>query len=202
MKEKIIKITIIIALVFIVIYNIFLKKLSNNTSQNDIDYIVSNSENIVNSNETKTNEIKIYITGEIKNSGVYELEEGSRVEDAIHIAGGLTEEADLSNVNLAAPLEDAVKIYIPNVNDALDDEKNILSSDGPSSSTSSSNGKININKATASELENIPSVGPSTAQKIITYREENGKFSSIDDIKNVSGIGDKTFENIKDYISI
>lgn len=202
MKEKIIKITIIIALVFIVIYNVFLKKLSNNTSKNDIDYIVSNSENIVNSIETKTNEIKIYITGEIKNSGVYELEEGSRVEDAIHIAGGLTEEADLSNVNLAAPLEDAVKIYIPNVNDALDDEKNILSSDSPSSSTSSSNGKININKATASELENIPSVGPSTAQKIITYREENGKFSSIDEIKNVSGIGDKTFENIKDYISI
>ena len=97
-------------------------------------------------------------------------------------------------------LEDAAKIYIPNSND--DEDTGIISSEISSSTPSNKNQKININKANAQDLESVPGIGPSTAEKIVTYRNENGKFSSIDDLKNVTGIGEKKLESIKDYISI
>ena len=122
--------------------------------------------------------------------------------------GGLTDNADLTNINLAYILEDGEKIYIPKKGEEPPNESSAASSSDQSSSysnysaTSTKNNKININKATQTELETIPSVGPSTALKIIEYREQNGKFKSIEDIKNVSGIGDAKYEKMKDYITV
>ena len=138
--------------------------------------------------------IMVDICGEVVNPMVVSLEEGSRVEDAIKAAGGVTDNADLTQINRAAFLVDGDKIIIPSIN--FEDGS---SSDGVSTN-SISDGKININTAGSEELQNLDGVGPVTAEKIIEYRESNGMFKTIEDIKNVSGIGDKTFEKFKDDI--
>ena len=151
------------------------------------------------------NKIVIHITGEVEEEGVIELEKGARISDAIEEAGGTTEEADLSNVNLAYSLSDGQKVKIPNINEK--DEEIIVVEEKAGDNiiiegNKSKEEKININKAAQTEIETLPGIGPSTALKIITYRNEHGKFKNIEDIKNVSGIGDSKFENIKEYICV
>ena len=144
------------------------------------------------------NKIVIHITGEVEEEGVIELEKGARISDAI-------EEADLSNVNLAYSLSDGQKVKIPNINEK--DEEIIVVEEKAGDNiiiegNKSKEEKININKAAQTEIETLPGIGPSTALKIINYRNEHGKFKNIGDIKNVSGIGDSKFENIKEYICV
>ena len=143
----------------------------------------------------------VHIVGEVKKQGIVEIKEGARIADVIKKAGGETEEADLSKINLAYPVEDGEKIYIPNKNDKEDLEY-ITEGIGNEKVYNNEESKININKASQVELETLPGIGPSTALKIIEYREENGKFEQIEDIKNVSGIGDAKFENIKESICV
>lgn len=168
-------------------------------------------------NNLKDEVIIVHITGAVRNWGVIELPINSRIADAIEKAGGLTEDADISNVNLAYVLEDGMKIKIPSINDIVENEvddsestenyistesgKNITTFSGTNTSTSKVN-IVNINTATQTELETLPGIGTSTALKIINYRNENGKFTSIEDIKNVNGIGESKFENIKKLICI
>lgn len=161
---------------------------------------------VVTETEPQATMIMVDIGGEVKNPMVAELAEGSRVEDAIKAAGGVTEDADLIDINRAAFLEDGDKILIPTKLEANDGETAGSTSPGVSNSsskgsyTSYSSGKININTAESEELQQLDGVGPVTAEKIIEYRESNGRFESIEDIKNVSGIGEKTFEKMKDDI--
>ena len=138
------------------------------------------------------------------------LKDGSRIEDAIEAAGGLTENADISKVNLAYVLEDGIKIKIPSSSeedigdgDVLIDGsgENVVEKDD--SQSTNQNGKgININKADETELQTLPGIGASLASRIVEYRKQNGKFANIEDIKNVSGIGDSKFSNIKDLITV
>ena len=159
-------------------------------------------------NDTETEEtkekIKIHIAGAVNKEGLYELEEEQRIADAIEIAGGLKNDADLSDINLASKLEDGMKIYIPTINENTNENtntQNINSTENPNTQGRTTD-KININTASQSELDTLPGIGPSTALKIIKYREENGKFKSIEDIKEVSGIGESKYEQIKDLIKI
>ena len=145
------------------------------------------------SDSIEDDSIKVHITGEINNPGLIELTSGDRILDAIEKAGGVTDMADTSKVNLAYILSDGEKIYIPSIND----EDDVEFIEG-----STTNSKVNINTATLEQLQTLNGVGESIAQSIIAYREENGKFSSIEEIKNVSGIGDSKFEKIKDYITV
>lgn len=182
--------------------------------------IVINRENIIESgNESngesleKTDEMLIiHITGEVKNWGVIELPQGSRIIDAVNKAGGFTDSADVEAVNLAYVLSDGVKIYIPSKNEeeigdftteeyiTTDSGDNVIT--GGEKMEENKNELVNINKATQTELETLPGIGPSTALKIISYRNENGAFLSVEDIKNVSGIGDSKFESIRDLICV
>ena len=199
-KEKKIKLAITIAIGIIVIIGII--KIV------DIYYEKNNTEKISMSNfiENETEDkkgntkIKVYITGEVKNQGVIELEEGDRIADAIEKAGGQTEQASLKNVNLAYQLEDGQKIYIPNVND---NETEIID-DGASGVVDDTTNQtvVNINKADETELQSLNGIGESLATSIVQYRKENGKFETIEDLKNVPGIGDSKFENIKEYIKV
>jgi len=209
----------IILSIFLIIYYIYYKNNNHNkyeTILNDENIVfdkekeenLQESDNEVQNPEDEGNEIIIvHITGEVKNWGVIELEKGARVMDAVNKAGGLTEEADVEKVNLAYILSDGVKIYIPSKNNENDIEY-IIEESGEKVVTEekkmekANNALININNATQTELESLPGIGPSTALKIILYREENGKFSSIEDIKNVSGIGENKFNNIKQLICI
>lgn len=141
--------------------------------------------------------IMVDVGGEVVNPMVVELEEGSRVEDAIKAAGGVTGNADLTEINRADFLDDGEKILIP----SKQQERSSFDSGVKGSGYSLySDDRININTADSEELQMLDGVGPATAQKIIDYREANGSFKKIEDIKNVSGIGDKTFEKLKDDI--
>lgn len=149
-------------------------------------------------------EIYIHITGEIKNEGVITLKKGSRIIDAIEKAGGVTENADLSKINLVYILSDGQKLVIPKQN-ANNNEPTITSEGGTNiiqSEVNDKSKKININTATQTELETITGVGPSLAGKIIEYRKKNGKFKSKEDVKNVTGIGESKYETIKELIDI
>lgn len=148
--------------------------------------------------------ITVHITGEVNYSGVVILKSGDRVVDAIEAAGGETAEADLNKLNLAYILNDGEKIYIPNKNETSENEEYITSEigEGISNTNNEATSKININSATAEQLTQLPGVGEATANKIISYRQENGKFQNIEDLKNVPGIGSSKFENIKELISV
>jgi competence protein ComEA len=135
------------------------------------------------------------------NPDVYELSCGSIVKDAIEAAGGPTGEADLNRINLARRVHDEEQIYVPQRGE---ESPPVSPPSGSSlSSPSSQEGdKVNINTATAKELNTLPGIGPVKAQSIIDYRTTNGPFRSIEDLKNVSGIGDATFEKLKEKITV
>ncbi|WP_049945373.1 helix-hairpin-helix domain-containing protein [Butyrivibrio sp. AC2005] len=166
---------------------------------------------------TRPETIMVHVCGAVLCEGVYELPAGSRVVDAIKAAGGFMQDADSEFVNQALILEDGVKIKIPTTEETLtagtagvSDEMNPGSdtagitgmSTTDESSSSENGGKVNINTATESELCTIPGIGPGRAKNIISYREEKGKFGTIEDIKKVSGIKDKFFSKIKDHITV
>ena len=212
-KELIIKIGCICIIIIISVFLILFY--SQNENQNEVydnffeidnieNTIIFDEKNISNTieNQINTEKIKVYITGEVNSPGVKEVEEGARIEDIIIIAGGLTEFANISKVNLAYKLEDGQKIYIPNVNEKVEEYITEENGEGIVEKTDKSFGKININTADVGKLCELPGVGESLASRIIQYREENGKFKSIDDLKNVSGIGEKKFESLKEYIVI
>ena len=203
------KIVIVIAVLIIMIGIIYQIKKSNEelkeiSYQNVIAQNVQETAEIIEEDTTEKEYIKIHITGQIKNSGIIELEVGSRISDAIEKAGGITEFANLDEVNLAYCLEDGQKLYIPSIEEK--DVEYITENNGENiiqdTKVSSASKVININKADKEDLEKIPGVGPSMAEKIVNYREENGYFNSIEDLKNISGIGEKKFESMREYISV
>jgi len=150
--------------------------------------------------EIKNEKILVHVAGEVLNSGVYELESGARVIDALMAAGGATSLANLDIINLAAPISDGEKIYIPSVIEKINQFNQ--NSSFTSYSSGGSSGKININTADASELQKLTGIGPGKAKSIIDYRNKNGPFKNVDDLLNVSGIGEKTLEKIRDEIVV
>lgn len=147
------------------------------------------------------NEMKVYISGEISKEGVYEFEDGDRLDDLIKKAGGLTENANAKDLNLAMKLEDEMKIYIPSIYEVSSDDANdtipIITSD----SKDSSKDKVNINNASKEELMTLPNIGDKRADSILEYRESN-KFETVEDLKNVNGIGEKFYQSLKDLITV
>ncbi|MGB9886015.1 MAG: helix-hairpin-helix domain-containing protein [Moorellales bacterium] len=143
--------------------------------------------------------LRVHVAGAVARPGVYELPAGSRVIDAVQAAGPLPE-ADVNALNLAAPLADGQKVTVP------------LKGEVPAQATvgtgitgiaaTGGSGQININTATAQELEALPGIGPTLARRIVAYREEHGPFRTVEDIKNVSGIGEGRFAQIKDLITV
>lgn len=203
-KQKIIVVVLIIIMCIVIGYYIISK--TEKYDYSDIEKIsnIIEEDQEVDDNIIE-NKIVIHITGEVEEEGVIELAKGARISDAIEEAGGTTEKADLSNVNLAYSLSDGQKVKIPNINEK--DEEIIVVEEKAGDNiiiegNKSKEEKININKAAQTEIETLPGIGPSTALKIINYRNEHGKFKNIGDIKNVSGIGDSKFENIKEYICV
>lgn len=158
--------------------------------------------------------IFVHIDGYINNPGVYEIKENDRIKTLIDKAGGFKEGYSIKNINLAAKLSDGDKIYIPSVSEEKNSENNNnininssgkgqnVKTDRNNVSIMKNNSKININTANISELKQITGIGESTANKIIDYRENVGKFKKIEDIKEVKGIGDAKYESLKNKITI
>ncbi len=201
----------VVAIIICIIVCFFIDK-NNQYNENTIieTSVIQENNNIQQVNESVNNKLYIHISGEVNCPGVIEINNGSRIIDVIESAGGLTANADTSNVNLAYQVEDGQKIVIPSISDKdkeLSEGVNnsiIQNDDGGAvmADTNENNLKININKATQSELESITGIGSSTASKIIEYRKLHGKFNKIEDIKNVSGIGNAKFEGLKDQICV
>lgn len=134
-------------------------------------------------------DVFVYVCGAVQREGVYKLPAGSRVYEAVEMAGGFREDAATSEVNQAEMLKDETKVYVPTIAETI-------------SAESEDDGKINLNKATKEELMSLPGVGDSRAESIIQYRNENGGFKNIEEIKQISGIKEGLFEKIKHLIKI
>lgn len=165
----------------------FIKDKKDDVAINDV------FEETVTDEKSSKETITVYVNGEVKKPGVYNLKEDSRTEDLIKISGGFTEKANRERLNLAKRLKDEDYIYVDKL-DTMEDGTVLKGKDKDS--------KINLNKASKEELKSIPGIGDVTAEKIINYREENNGFNSIEDIKNIDRIGEKTFEKIKDKLDI
>ena len=202
------KIVIIVLLILIIVgVGIVLSKSINRED----NFIVNRASDISENNPVIQKEVPpliIHITGAVKNPGVYQLKSTDRIVDAVKIAGGETEEANLDLINLAALLKDGQKIIVPSkiynengeeINKNIDNNTGVMYS---SSSSGSISGKININTANATMLQALPGIGPVLSERIVEYRNQNGFFGVIDDIKDVSGIAEKKFEGIKDLICV
>lgn len=175
-----------------------------NNKKNEIIEEIESGEVFIEEEKEEVKTIFIDIGGEVNNPGLYELPEGSRVNDAINIASGVTKDADLTNVNLAYILEDAIKILIPKkevkkVSQTVPLQKSVVTT---AITSQNEVGKININTATKEQLKELNGIGDATANKIINYRAEKGNFKNIEELKNVSGIGDSKYNSVKEKICI
>ncbi len=137
-------------------------------------------------------EVMVYVAGEVVSPGVVRMREGSRVIDALEQAGGPTPDADLEALNLAQPLQDGQKILVPRMGGGVAEQQ----------AQKGGSGKVNINLAAREELEKLPGIGPTLAERIVAYRESKGGFKSVEELKKVSGIGEKKFMEIRDLVEV
>ncbi|WP_302654338.1 helix-hairpin-helix domain-containing protein [uncultured Clostridium sp.] len=217
-NKKITGLVIITIIIFIVSIFLYKQKSSNafkeeymteifeEESNDNMEYTETLEEDTTTINEDSIdrNKIIVEIKGEVAKPDVYQLEEGSIIKDLIDMAGGVTEEADLSRINRAEELLNHELIIIGNINDET--ESSVVQNNSTYSSNGNNSDKgstlININTADLEQLKGITGIGNIKAQSIIDYREANGGFKSLEELKNVDGIGDKTFEKIKEQITL
>jgi competence protein ComEA len=136
--------------------------------------------------------VTVHVTGAVARPGVYELPAGSRVQDAVDLAGGSTPEGDPNSLNLAAVVGDAARVYVPLVGE----DAPLLVAGEPVPQ-----GPVDVNRASAGELDDLPGIGPATAAAIVTERERNGPFVSVDDLDRVQGIGPVKLEGLRDLVT-
>ena len=140
--------------------------------------------------------ITVDVKGAVKSPGIYDLPVGSRINDAVQKAGGLTDNADSKSINLAQRISDEALVYVPTKEEATNQEAY------SNATKTKENKKVNLNKASLEELKQVKGLGAKRAQDIIDHRESNGKFKSVDELKKVSGIGAKTIEKLKEYVTV
>lgn len=208
-RQQIVILFMVVIVIFITFFNISRKDSEKESifedDVNKLSLLEDNqvSDNDINSNDVESQEVNgtimVHISGQVYKPGLIELENGSRVIDAVNKAGGMKSEADIDRINLAKKVVDEEKIYIPKIGEevsGIDVSTNLCEG-----STSEDTGKVNINNCTKEDLMTLSGIGEVLATRIIEYRETN-EFKSINDIMNVSGIGAKKFENIKNHITV
>ncbi|WP_410050691.1 helix-hairpin-helix domain-containing protein [Actinomyces sp. MRS3W] len=152
----------------------------------------------------ETGELVIHVAGAVTTPGVVTLPAGSRVVDAIDAAGGALPDADTDQLNLARVLQDGEQVRVPHQGEDAStwEEQTGVSGDGSRDTGAGAGGRININTASATELETLPGIGPALAQRIVDYREEHGPFAAVDDLTEVSGIGAAKLEALRDEVTV
>ncbi|MEI2471026.1 helix-hairpin-helix domain-containing protein [Peribacillus frigoritolerans] len=161
-------------------------------------------EQSVNESAAEPEIIKVDVKGAVKSPGIFTAQAGDRVIDLISAAGSFTEKADTDKVNFAQIIEDQMVIYVPEIGeeDKGDLENIQVGTSGDAVTKGTSGGLVNLNTATQEDLQTLTGIGPSKANAILEYRETIGKFKEVDELKQVTGIGDKTFERLRDSISV
>ena len=146
--------------------------------------------------------IKVDVKGAVSKPGVYTAQLGERVIDLVERAGGFLDDADQTKINLSQKVSDEMVIYVPIVGEDVEIVEQMANFSQPTEKASNSDGKVNINHADSAMLQTLPGIGAGKAEAIIEYRETNGPFQTVEDLMNVSGIGEKTFEKLKDSITV
>lgn len=211
-KIKQYKLALVIALIGVVIAGFMMlqreQKQENNIQQLMEQTSYSSSSTTEKSEQRSENDqgdkseemVTVDVKGAVKKPGVYQLKSSSRVHDALLKAGGMTDEADLKSINQAQKLVDEAVVYVAKVGENVVD---VTTNTNASTATSQAKaGLVNLNTATEADFQTISGIGQKRAQDIIAYREANGKFKSVDDLKNVTGIGAKTLEKLKEYVTV
>ena len=211
-KIKQYKLALVIALIGVVIAGFMMlqreQKQENNIQQLMEQTSYSSSSKTEKSKQRSENDqgdknegmVTVDVKGAVKKPGVYQLKSSSRVYDALLKAGGMTDEADLKSINQAKKLVDEAVVYVAKVGENVVD---VTTNTNASTATSQAKaGLVNLNTATEADFQTISGIGQKRAQDIIAYREANGKFKSVDDLKNVTGIGAKTLEKLKEYVTV
>lgn len=211
-KIKQYKLALVIALIGVVIAGFMMlqreQKQENNIQQLMEQTSYSSSSKTEKSEQRSENDqgdkseemVTVDVKGAVKKPGVYQLKSSSRVHDALLKAGGMTDEADLKSINQAQKLVDEAVVYVAKVGENVVD---VTTNTNASTATSQAkSGLVNLNTATEADFQTISGIGQKRAQDIIAYREANGKFKSVDDLKNVTGIGAKTLEKLKEYVTV
>lgn len=191
------------ALLLTVISGFYLSSSSSSIEEETLDWLQLTSEEEIGDeigDVDDNNLIVVDVKGAVVAPGVYEMNGGERMIDAIHLAGGLTADADETKVNLAALLEDEMVVYIPKLGEEM--EEPMFTAVSARSGQSKDDGKVAINQASSAELETLPGIGPARAAAIISYREQHGPFKTVEDLLNISGIGPKSLEKLKEHVMI
>ncbi|EGO2800972.1 competence protein ComEA [Enterococcus faecalis] len=144
--------------------------------------------------------IYVDIKGAVKVPGIYQLKNQQRIWDALALAGGVSEEADTAQVNYAQKVKDQMIIYVPKKGESVAQSLETLQESAPAQQNQEE--KINVNTATEAELQTISGIGAKKAQEIIRFRDEQGPFKTVEELKNVPGIGEKTVERLKDMLTV
>jgi competence protein ComEA len=193
-------------IIFLIITLLIVSSMYFYKSRSDTTLVIDKNKNTLDGDEATSNSsktksyIKVYISGEIKKPGVYTLNDGDRAEKLIELCGGFTNNAETSALNLAMKLKDEDFIKIPSK--LLNNQLSNTSTPNITNPLQGATALININTATKEQLMDLPRIGDAMSQRIIDYREKMGAFKDIKDLTNVSGIGPKMYENIKDKITV
>lgn len=190
----------IAAVIIIVIAAVLVFALKGNSDTISIDDANTAKDKTTEESSESTSKVYVDVGGEVESPGVYEVSKDARIYEVIDKAGGLTGKADTTDLNQAEVVKDGQKIIV--ASKVADTGSGSQGTSAGATVSAPSNGLININTADSTELQKITGIGPVMAGKIISYREENGRFSKIEDLKNVSGIGDKTFAKMKSKVTV
>lgn len=196
--KKYLPVCVVIIVAISIIY-IFVPKKATVSDWEELPMEQSETFTMETTSSSSSAKIVVDIKGEVKKPGVYELESGARVEEIVLLAGGFTDTAEERQLNLAEKLTDQQMIYVPNKEEAKELSIPSVANEGNTSKESS---LVNINTADLTELQTLTGIGPAKAQAIIDYRDENGQFKTIEELKEVNGFGEKTVEKLKESITI
>lgn len=193
---------IVVACIVLVVLALVRFVPTETSASQDFEAPAQAEEQAASEQDSDVRQVGVDVEGAVASPGLYLVSADARVNDAVAAAGGMTSDADRQRVNLAQKVEDGMQVYVPSREEAPAATGTTTTGAGQASSSGASKGKVNLNTASAEELQTLSGIGPSLSQRIIDYRQANGHFKSVDDLRKVSGIGDTRFKSLKDLVCV
>lgn len=193
---------IVVACIVLVVLALVRFVPTETSASQDFEAPAQAEEQAASEQDSDVRQVGVDVEGAVASPGLYLVSADARVNDAVAAAGGMTSDADRQRVNLAQKVEDGMQVYVPSREEAPAATGTTTTGAEQASSSGASKGKVNLNTASAEELQTLSGIGPSLSQRIIDYRQANGPFKSVDDLRKVSGIGDTRFKSLKDLVCV
>ena len=193
---------IVVACIVLVVLALVRFVPTETSASQDFEAPAQAEEQAASEQDSDVRQVGVDVEGAVASPGLYLVSADARVNDAVAAAGGMTSDADRQRVNLAQKVEDGMQVYVPSREEAPAATGTTTTGAGQASSSGASKGKVNLNTASAEELQTLSGIGSSLSQRIIDYRQANGPFKSVDDLRKVSGIGDTRFKSLKDLVCV